>query len=180
MMGDTMLHFIPRGEFFGRKEKGAALITGLLFMVVLTLISVAAIRTSTLEEKMSGNTKDREMAFQAAEAALKDGELFLEQNALALPSFNGSNGLYHYANAPAPDPLTWTGWAASGRAYGGTINGVSSQPLYIIEQMASVPSDPTGSVQFGPSSSTNMFRVIARGVGGTSAAVVVLQSNYRL
>ena len=56
-----------------RKQHGAALITGLIFMVVLTLLAVAAMRTTSLDEKMAGNALNQDAAFQAAEAALREG-----------------------------------------------------------------------------------------------------------
>ncbi len=58
----------------GKRQSGAALITGLIFMVVLTMIGVTAARMSTLEERMSGNMRDRSVAMQAAELALRDAE----------------------------------------------------------------------------------------------------------
>lgn len=63
------LHRLP-----GIHQSGAALITGLIFMVVLTMIGVTAARMSTLEERMSGNMRDRSIAMQAAELALRDAE----------------------------------------------------------------------------------------------------------
>lgn len=55
-------------------QTGAALITGLIFLVVLSMIGVTAARMSTLEERMSGNMRDRSLAMQAAEMALRDAE----------------------------------------------------------------------------------------------------------
>lgn len=55
-------------------QAGAALITGLIFLVVLSMIGVTAARMSTLEERMSGNMRDRSLAMQAAERALRDAE----------------------------------------------------------------------------------------------------------
>jgi len=57
-----------------RPQSGAALITGLIFLVVLTMIGVTAARMSSLEERMSGNMRDRSLAMQAAELALRDAE----------------------------------------------------------------------------------------------------------
>lgn len=57
-----------------QRQVGAALITGLIFLVVLTMIGVTAARMSTLEERMSGNMRDRSLAMQAAEMALRDAE----------------------------------------------------------------------------------------------------------
>lgn len=59
---------------FRSHQSGAALITGLIFLVVLTMIGVTAARMSTLEERMSGNMRDRSIAMQAAEMALRDAE----------------------------------------------------------------------------------------------------------
>ena len=56
------------------RQSGAALISGLIFLVVLTMIGVTAARMSTLEERMSGNMRDRAIAMQAAELALRDAE----------------------------------------------------------------------------------------------------------
>lgn len=56
------------------RQQGAALITGLIFMVVLTLMAVTAARMAGLEERMSGNMRDRSLAVQAAELALRDAE----------------------------------------------------------------------------------------------------------
>lgn len=56
------------------RQTGAALVTGLIFLVVLTMIGVTAARMSTLEERMSGNMRDRAIAMQAAELALRDAE----------------------------------------------------------------------------------------------------------
>lgn len=55
-------------------QRGVALITSLIFLVLLTLVGVTAMQNTTLEEKMAGNNRDRNVAFQAAEAALRDAE----------------------------------------------------------------------------------------------------------
>lgn len=160
------------------RQRGIVLVTGLIFLVILTLLGVTAMQTTILEERMAGNLRDENLAFQAAEAALREGELFLEQ--ITLPVFNGTNGLYHHASYPAPDPITWTGWATSARTINITIQGVASQPRYIIEQLVNIPQASGGSTQQSAQSLTStMFRITARGVGGSETAVVFLQSTYR-
>lgn len=166
-------------EISAINQKGVVLVTGLVFLVMMTILGVTAMQNTVLEERMAGNLRDENLAFQAAEAALREGERFLEQ--ITLPAFNGSDGLYHHASSPAPDPMTWTGWTTSGKTTTTTITGAASQPRYIIEQLVSVPFQGTkGSAQQSPvTNMSNMYRVIARGVGGTDSAVVVLQSIYR-
>jgi len=59
---------------FLRQQQGATLVVGLIFLAVLTLIGVTAARVSGLEERMAGNLRDRAVALQAAEMALRDAE----------------------------------------------------------------------------------------------------------
>ncbi|SDH73513.1 PilX N-terminal domain-containing pilus assembly protein [Nitrosomonas sp. Nm132] len=172
----------------GSRQRGVVLMTGLIFLVMMTLLGVTAMQTTMLEEKMAGNLRDENLAFQAAEAALREGELFLEQ--ITLPLFDGTGGLYCYNPTNPNDPCnlppdsypvtTWSGWPASGRSINATIAGVASQPRYIIEQLVSIPLGTGGSVQQSATSLTsNMYRVTARSVGGTESAIVILQSTYR-
>ena len=56
----------------GCREGGAVLIVTLMFLVILTLLGVTAMTSTTMEERMSGNTRDSAIALQAAESALRD------------------------------------------------------------------------------------------------------------
>jgi len=53
-----------------RKQTGAALFTALIFLLVLTLIGVTALKDSGLSERMSANAQISQMAFNAAESAM--------------------------------------------------------------------------------------------------------------
>jgi len=55
-------------------ERGAVLIVALIMLLLLTMIGVAGIRETQLQEKMAGGAQDRELALQAAEAALRAAE----------------------------------------------------------------------------------------------------------
>ena len=63
----------PSGE-----QRGATLAIVLIFLVLVTLIGVTAMTTTTLEEKMAGNLKEQNLAFQAAESALRDAKLDIQ------------------------------------------------------------------------------------------------------
>lgn len=54
-----------------RSQSGIALVMTLVFLTILTLIAFASIRTTTLEERMAGNTQDMYHAFQAADSSLQ-------------------------------------------------------------------------------------------------------------
>lgn len=163
-----------------RRQRGIVLAVALIMLVVITLLGVSAMQVTSLEERMAGNMRDRSLAFQSAEAALRDGERLLAEN--TVPAFDGNNGLYQ---APAPDdPPVWLNaddafWETNGRTYSDTVSGVSAPPRYIIEEFPYVPAvgdslDP-GEIPPPP----NTYRVTARGIGGSATAVVVLQSTYR-
>jgi type IV pilus assembly protein PilX len=63
-----------------RKQRGVALIVALILLVVATLIGLAASRGTMLQERMSGNTYDRSLAFQRSEAALRAAEAAISAN----------------------------------------------------------------------------------------------------
>lgn len=56
------------------QQRGATLIVGLIFLVALTLLGVMAMKSTLLQERMAGGSRDHSLAFQAAEAALRDAK----------------------------------------------------------------------------------------------------------
>lgn len=172
------------GNSPAQRQRGVVLAVALIMLVVITLLGVSAMQVTSLEERMAGNMRDRSLAFQSAEAALRDGERVLTQ--AVLPAFNGTSGLY----GPPTDPLpVWlksdgtlqddTFWSANGRAYSGTVNGVAAQPLYIIEEVARLPGVGESLEAGQPIPDITYYRITARATGGTATAIVVVQSTYR-
>ena len=53
-------------------QRGAVLVIALLFLTILTILGVTAMTSTTYEERLAGNARDANTAFQAAEAALRD------------------------------------------------------------------------------------------------------------
>ena len=53
-------------------QQGAALVVGLILLLVLTILAVSGVFTSTMELRMVRNTQSQERAFQAAEVAVED------------------------------------------------------------------------------------------------------------
>lgn len=68
----------------GRRQQGAILVVALMFLVILTLLGISSMTGTTFEERMAGNTRDYNLALQAAEAAIKDAEYDL--NGFVMPS----------------------------------------------------------------------------------------------
>lgn len=122
-----------------------ALATALILLVVITLIGLAAIRGTTVQQRMTANFYDRETGFQNAEAALRAGEALLSDldNPILDGDFRncqveGSTASICLAN-PFNDPnldadLIKT-VAATGDAVFNFIAGTTSagQPQFVIE-----------------------------------------------
>ena len=53
------------------KQRGAALVVGLLLLLVVTLLAIAGMNTASVEFVMAGNEQYRGRAFQAAEAGIE-------------------------------------------------------------------------------------------------------------
>lgn len=164
------------------RQQGSALIVSLLILIVMTLIGITGMGTSNLEEKMAGNARDTALAFQAAEAALRDAEEYYENDIVVLgAAFTGcSAGMYQ--EGCNPDIFSDTTWADA-RSYSGTISGVASQPKYIIELLGEIgdAADDINISGYGESSGLGNIvaaRITARGTGGTDDAVVYLQTTY--
>ncbi len=161
-------------------QHGAALITGLIFLVVLTLISLSAIKATSLEERMAGNARDQDVAFEAAEAGVRD----------AMKSLPGLAPINFVAGCSAGlclnDPVTpiWTSitsnnqWLSSKtKAYTGTpltfdgSSQIPTQPRYIIELIPNnVPAfGSSASIGKGNTSGAQLtpYRITARGWGMT-------------
>jgi len=51
-------------------QAGAALVVGLILMLVLTVLGISGMNTATLELTMAGNTEAHQDAFQAAETGI--------------------------------------------------------------------------------------------------------------
>ncbi len=168
------------------RQAGAVLVVSLMLLVIMTLIGVTAMRSTIMEEKMAGNTRDSMLAMQAAETALLDAENFAENTIQSLAAaFDGNQpGLYPTGNIP--DPFAQATWGAGASLpYSGTYNSVATQPRYIIELIGPVGSAAGGDLTAGDSYDENAsagipyaFRITARGTGGTDNARSILQSNY--
>jgi type IV pilus assembly protein PilX len=163
-----------------RRQRGVVLFMSLIMLMVMTLIGVTGMQNSSMEEKMVANVRDSDLSFQAAEAALREAETSLQ--VAVLKEFDGSNTGLYQPTTRGNDQL-WelsSTWSSGGSlAYSGTLAYVSASPRYIIEELPPVP-DPKGSVAADePLPETRIYRVTARGEGGTDKAVTILQAAFK-
>lgn len=165
----------------GKTQKGAVLFISLIMLLVMTLIGVTGMRTTVLEEKMTSNLRDRGLAFQAAEAAILDAEELLD-TLVSTGSFDGSLGRLGPSDDD-PDFFDTGTWAAdSSIGYSGSLADVATQPRYILKYVGTVKTN-TGDLSVGSygsrdTSVVTIFRITARGTGGSDSAQVILESHY--
>ncbi|RLA45093.1 MAG: hypothetical protein DRR42_19740 [Gammaproteobacteria bacterium] len=172
-----------------QKERGAVLVISLIFLLVMTLIGLTGMKTSVLEEKMAGNSRNQDLAFQAAETSLHGAEQYLE--AIVTASDFGedvaANGLVSEASDD-PDYLDPSIWVdASSVEYSSGSSGLSvigSAPRFIIKLVGESEDDENTGLNIGgygenlPGAQITIFRVTSRGTGGTDNARVTLQTYF--
>lgn len=155
-------------------------VTSLLFVLVLALIGISSTQTASLELKLAANSRDKNLAFQAAEAALVDAETWLAAT-VSLPEFDGTGaGLFQAAGADSVPVWLSVSWQSSdSRSYSGGLDNIGEQPRYIVEELPPMPM-PGGSLQSNvPLTEKGWYRITARGTGAAPTASVLLQSVYK-
>src|SRR5512134_3219176 len=99
------------------QENGAALIVGLVLLMVLTVLAISAMRTATLDLTMAGNSQFRENAFQLAESGLESTMRGIEADAIPLD--------------PVPDcPAVARPWSAAVLPWGDVVEVPSLRGRY--------------------------------------------------
>jgi type IV pilus assembly protein PilX len=175
---------------FKSRQQGFLLITALVFMIILTLIVISAVNITTSDEKIARNSRDKDIAFAAAEAALRDAELYVSgayhypYSALNAISFTNScaNALCDLRLTTPPPVLDQIDFFSGSNALGNnsmtigtvtlspTINGVSAQPRYLLEILNSY-SDPGNPNAY-------VYRITAQATGRSPNTRVTLQELY--
>jgi type IV pilus assembly protein PilX len=174
------------------RQSGTALITSLLLLLVLTVLGIIMMRTSVMQERMAGNTRDLNMALQGGEAGLRYGEAVLA----ALPARPDPSPSVPCATVcdvsvlpiAITDPVKfdWTnnnnatkygqgGVAASlsGAAGAGKL---SQEPRYTLEYSGFIPDNKEA-----PPTWTDgrvVYQVTSRSTGGSGMANTVVRSTY--
>ena len=99
----------------GPRQRGAALVIGLILLLVLTLLAVSGMSSASLEFIMAGNEQYRANAFQASESGIEQSMILGSFNpgaaAQALNGANTATDLWTSTIRPqlngAPLPAVW-------------------------------------------------------------------------
>ncbi|WP_148713816.1 pilus assembly PilX family protein [Chitinolyticbacter meiyuanensis] len=161
------------------RQSGFVLITSIMFMLVLTLVVVYAVRSATIYERVAGNNRNYSQAFQAAEFALQQARGTL----VDIPTIPSTNSCISGLCGKDTDisifnnPENWISNSnlnkscavndscnTSGASKAISFPGASSQqPRYIIKELNS-----SGSCAF--------YEITAFGKGGNASSGSILRS----
>jgi type IV pilus assembly protein PilX len=181
------------------RTRGAALVCSLLLMMAAMLVAVSISRTVFAAIASAGAERERSLAWETAEAALRDAERdiagsadparaaqFTEAGAAGFVDGCGRGGAGR-GLCSATSPPAWQvldlaeagnpalvpyGYFTGASIGGGTGRGLlpAQPPAYLIERIA----PPGAGASLG-----NFYRITAIGFGSNAAVRVVLQSVYR-
>ena len=170
-----------------RKQHGAALVVVLLLLIIVTLLGLASMRDTLMQERMAGYTIARGFAFQAAEATLREAEDFVRGkpavpadgtclNGVCASQLGGAKPLYESNSAF---------WDTEGnyRTASKAIHGIT--PRYTVEgfgtrygKAGSGPECLGDNCGPGSSSAANVYRITVRS-RAENGTEVMLQSLFQ-
>lgn len=167
-----------------KKNKGYVLISGLILLLIITVIALSGTSNSILQEKSAGGLQDKQIAFQNAETALRVAENYVYLNVSAASLFavgcnaglcitNPANPVWETINFETDNAkfITLTG--------NNVISKASKQPRYIIELLDEVPAVAGESIKVTTSKvSANAYRITTVAYGNSPGTRVMLQSIF--
>lgn len=159
-----------------RRQQGATLVVVLILLLVMTLLGLASLRSTILEERMTSNLLDRSLGFQVAEAGLREAEAALTPN--PAPTDFPAAGCNANGLCARPDPTglerwldpAFTAWRV------GTVSDPSTDPpQFIVEEMGQGPNwrDCDADKPIDPLCLTPRYRVTVRSQQDGRASVLL-------
>jgi type IV pilus assembly protein PilX len=179
----------------GSAQSGMVLISSLLLLMIVTIFALSMFRSFGIEERIAGNTRDKERARAAAMTALQYGEWWITQNnwlnrnpcgTPPLMNANAGQGLICAQgtglNALVPDVtvVPWTNGAAEiGTVYTPPNMNVTNAanpdyyfraPRFYISYVSTRTAPPCG----------NVYQIDAWGNGSSANTVAVVESTFEV
>lgn len=172
---------------FSHRQQGAILVVSVLLLLVMTVLALTASQTTRLQERMAGNARDLDLAFQAGEAGLRDAETRIDDDVApkgrdTLRCTDPNIQACDVAERETTVALDFTDqspawWGNNAYALDEDLNEISLAPHYYTEQWADVRDTVTlGGTQ--PRTGSLYYTTTSRAQGATETAVVMIKSTY--
>lgn len=178
-----------RSQAIAVRQRGAILVVSLLLLLVMTVLALTASQSTRLQERMAGNARDLDLAFQAGEAGLRGAEKRIdatlapkgvrELNKCLLADFDPETCDAVDRPGATLDYRVQTGtwWDENALALGASLHDVKLQPQFISAVRADLP-DTVSIGGSTPKSGTLYYVNTSRAVGATDTAVTVVETTY--
>lgn len=159
----------------GQTQRGVTLLVVMILLLILSVLGIAILRSSAMQERMSANMRDRSLAFQGAETALR----YAQDVVLA------GNAAWEAGTVPVADDCTTFSVCPTGASAvwasmpTGTFDArLDAPPQYWIEYLGVGPGykGSCDSLPPSPDCESPLFRITARS-RSAGRADVVLQAN---
>jgi type IV pilus assembly protein PilX len=177
-------------------QRGIVLVSSLLLLLVVTIIALSMFRSFGIQEKIAGNTREKQRALQAAMSAQQYAEWWLSSNgatsapvACTTPLLNANLVQPQICSNKLPSVVAdvtqvpWGGTTAKiGVTYTPTNMQISSTPNNTILN-PSYYDAPTFYISdmgasFDPNIPGEIYQIDAVGYGGNANTVAVVESTY--
>ncbi|MDR2165269.1 MAG: hypothetical protein LBO79_06540 [Zoogloeaceae bacterium] len=177
------------------RQRGAALVVGLVMLIIVTLLSLAAMQSVRQQERIAGNASEYSGVFSKTETALRGVENCVNGHFTEYPAarvneqFDENFGVDEFPLDPE-SPQSWIAWKkqtfrkncnSAGDVNLDTLYGLLAgvDPWVVVEQLPSVQSDE--SLQTEKKRDTEVFRITTLGsnrdpTSADATVVVILQS----
>lgn len=166
-----------------KQEEGFILVSGLILLLIITLMALYGTANSITQEKVAGGMQDAQAALQNAESALRIAENYVYANLDTTSAFTGTctAGLCIPSTTnPVWNTIAWdTNTANTIQVPANTFAGVTQQPKYIVELLDSVPPPPGESAKTASGKGMGTaFRITVVAWGNRSGTKSTLQSVF--
>jgi type IV pilus assembly protein PilX len=175
-----------------RLQRGMALISGLLLLVVITILAVSMFRSFGIQARIAGNTREKQRALHAAEGAQAYAEWFVSlpgggnatmgNPCTGVVTISKPTDVSVCSTMLDANTLTAGPWTSQGNKVGFIYQppGMSTTgsdaypqpPMFYIGFINTIP--PVGGTQYFN------YRIDATGSGGTSNTVAVVEGTYQV
>jgi len=155
-----------------KNQSGVVLVISLIMLLLLTIIGVTAMQVNNLEEKMAGNARDQNIAFQAAESTLQEAESFILNNPNSDVTYSGANGLLDIADDEPTNFFTHS-WSAADSTAAPNNYGLTEDPRYIIKRISGPIAGATAD-----DPDRTYFKITARATGASAGTQIILQAHF--
>ena len=168
---------------FPHRQRGALLVVSLLLLLVMTVLALTASQSTQMQERMAGNARDLDLAFQAVEAGVRGGEVRIDD--VVAPKRTSRVTCGDFATCDAIDRREaqqdyirqdGEGWDDEAYSLDAVLTQVSEVPKFVVSEWTDVQDTLTES---GPMKTGTLYYVTtARALGATNTAVAIVETAY--